>query len=152
MAKIRSSLNLKYNNQTIKQVLEFMYLGSTIYNSGSCQREVKLRIGQANAPFRKLSQIWRSKKYSFQLKLRLFNNNILSTLCFDFETWLIDKLIENKLLAFENRCLRQILKIHWFQKVRNTSIQQKTSQSLVTKVIQNRKWRYLCHVICVPET
>jgi hypothetical protein len=152
MVNTGSLFDLRCNNQTIEEIVEFKYLGSTIHNSGSCQREVKLRIGQVNTSSRKLSQIWRSQKYSLRLKLRLFNSNVFSTLCYGSETWQTDQILEKKLLAFENICLRRILNIHWLQKVTNTTIRQKTSQPLVTKVIKYRKWRYFGHVIRMSET
>jgi len=58
------------------------------------------------------SQIWCSGKYSVQTKLRLFNTNVLSKLCYSSETWHLDQQLERKLLAFEYTCLRLFLNIH----------------------------------------
>ena len=57
-ANTGSPFSLRCDNPTIETVVEFKYIGSTIHNSGSCQREeVKLRIGQVNASFRKLANL-----------------------------------------------------------------------------------------------
>ena len=154
MTNAGSPFDLRYNNQTIEPVVEFKYFGSTIRNF----RIVSARSPAKNLPgkkkftsLRKLSQIWHIQKYSLRLKLRLFNSSILSTLYYGSGTSQIDQILEKELLAFENMCLRHILNIHWSQKVTNATIRQKTSQTLVTKVIKNRKSRCFGHVICVPK-
>jgi len=52
---------LKVNGQLVECVDEFCHLGSTITNTGSCDKEVKTPVGKANSAFKRLDGIWRQK-------------------------------------------------------------------------------------------
>ena len=45
------NLNIVLNEETIKQVAQFCYLGSLITDNGSCSKEIKARIGMAKTAF-----------------------------------------------------------------------------------------------------
>ena len=54
-SKITPTCHIHINNETIKQVEKFKYLGSTITSDGRNDAEIKIRIGMA----RMLSKRWR---------------------------------------------------------------------------------------------
>ena len=85
MATTDYPLDMKCGDSTIEQVVEFRYLGNTVENSGSSEREVQQKIGQASGAFNRLKPVWRPKKYSLKLKLRLFNSNVLSAFLYSSE-------------------------------------------------------------------
>ncbi|XP_065577545.1 uncharacterized protein LOC136038401 [Artemia franciscana] len=109
------------------------------------------RIGQASGAFNRLKPVWRSKKYSLKLKLRLFNRNVLSALLYSSECWKLNQQQERRILAFENNCLRRILNIDWREHVTNQKVRSISGQPRVTDVIRQRRWRYLGHVIRMKE-
>ncbi|XP_065579629.1 uncharacterized protein LOC136039654 [Artemia franciscana] len=151
MATTDSPLNMKCGDSTIEQIVEFRYLGNTVENSGSSEREVQQRIGQASGAFNRLKPVWRSKKYSLNLKLRLFNSNVLSALLYSSECWKLNQQQKRRILAFENNCLRRILNIDWRDHVTNQIVRSISGQPRVTDVIRQRRWRYLGHVIRMKE-
>jgi len=55
----------------IESVEEFCYLGSVVSRDSSCNEEMKLRIGKANATFGRLSNVWKSKRLKLKFKIRL---------------------------------------------------------------------------------
>ena len=71
----------------IECVEEFCYLGSVIARDGSCDKEIKTRLGKANTTFGRLTNIWRNKRLSLQVKIRLYESLVLSTLQYGTETW-----------------------------------------------------------------
>ncbi|XP_065580172.1 uncharacterized protein LOC136040034 [Artemia franciscana] len=85
MATTDYPLDMKCGDSTIEKVVEFRYLGNTVENSGSSEREVQQKIGQASGAFNRLKPVWRSKKYSLKLKLRLINSNVLSAFLYSSE-------------------------------------------------------------------
>ena len=48
----------------IEKVDDFCYLGSYISYNGSCEKDVKVRIGKAAAVFGKMRKIWRNSNIS----------------------------------------------------------------------------------------
>jgi hypothetical protein len=151
MATSDSPLDIRCGDTAVEQVVEFKYLGNTVERTGSSEKEVQSRIGQASGAFNRLKPVWRSKKYSTKLKLRLFNSNVLSTLLYNSENWKLNQQQEKRILAFENNCLRRILNIDWRAHVTNQSVRSMSCQPLVTDVIRQRRWRYLGHVIRMTE-
>ena len=72
---------------------------------------VKIRIAKAVAIFGKLSTIWKSNNISMNLKLKIFNSNVIN----GSECWYSKKAIKEKLITFENKCLRKIMNIRWYE-------------------------------------
>ena len=52
-----------------------------------------------------------------------------------------------RLSGFNTYCLRKICRIYWPQKITNKELYQRTSQRDITRVIMQRRWRWLGHVI-----
>ena len=123
-----------------------------IHNTDSCHRKDKVRIDEGNASFRRLNQSRHNRHYSLRNNLRLFNNNFLLTPCYGSKTRNLDQHHERKLLALENTCLRHILDIYQTQNLMNATARLKISLPLITEVIKCWKWRYLGHLIHMPET
>ena len=139
MATTNSPLDMKCGDSTIEQVVEFRYLGNSVENSGSSEREVQQRIGQASGAFNRLKPVWRSKKHSLKLKLRQFNSNVLSALLYSSECWKLNQQQQKRILAFENNCLRRILNIDWREHVTNQIVRSISGQPRVTDVIRQRR-------------
>ena len=97
----------------------------------------------AHGAFNRLRRGWKSQKYSFRLKLRLFQSSVLSLLLHMSKTWHLNQQQEKKIHSFENTCLRRILNINWTQRIRNDTIRQQVQLPLITDVIRQRRWHYL---------
>ena len=99
------------DRKKVEVVDDFTYLGNSINSNGDMDKELDCRVGTAAAPFNQLGKIWRSKKFSLKTKMRFYNSNVLSTLLYGRETWHMKTSQENKLDAFDSKCIRKILGI-----------------------------------------
>jgi len=52
----------------IEKVDDFCYLGSYLSSNGSCEKNVKVRIGKAAAVFGKMRNIWKNDNISLKVK------------------------------------------------------------------------------------
>ena len=60
-SKITPTCHIHINNETIKQVEKFIYLGSTITSDGRNDAEIKIRIGMAKDAFQKMEKVIKNK-------------------------------------------------------------------------------------------
>ena len=63
------------------------YLGSIVTNSGRSEKDIKTRIGKANAVFGRLNNVWKNKRLCIRTKIRLYEALVLWTLRYGAETW-----------------------------------------------------------------
>ena len=52
-----------------------------------------------------------------------------------------------KIQVFVNRCLRQILGVRWYDRLRNEELWRGTAQEPIVQQIKKRKWRWLGHTL-----
>ena len=52
----------------------------------------------------------------------------------------VKKAIEEKLITFENKCLRKIMNITWYEFKTNKEIREMSKQPYVTIIIRSRRW------------
>ncbi|XP_071150110.1 uncharacterized protein [Mytilus edulis] len=104
---------VKLNEKDLEDVDTFTYLGEIVTTKGGCDNDMDNRLKKAKGQFSRLRKIWRSSVLSFKTKVRLFNSLVTSVLLYGCETWKTTEQDKKKLNTFQNRCLRQILKIIW---------------------------------------
>ena len=157
-AKKTKLLRVNANNQQpiqiygedIDDVQDFTYLGSKMTADGNVEIEVKVRIRKARHAFSLLRQTWKSRKLSTKTKLRIFQSNVISVLIYGAESWKTTRGLEDRLNAFQRKCLRQILGIHWPERIRNSTLYRRTSTHPITLVIKRRRWTWLGHLLRMP--
>ncbi|VEN34364.1 unnamed protein product [Callosobruchus maculatus] len=95
------------NHQAIKSVgrcevvQSFVYLGSLINNSGSCENEIRRRIQQARVAMTKLTKIWRDHNITKATKMSLVQSLVFSIFLYATETWTVKKADRARIDAFE---------------------------------------------------
>ncbi len=87
----------------------------------------------------RLKNVWSSSNISLHLKIKLFNACVKSVLLYGCETWFVTNNITQKLQAFVNRSLRNILGIWWLQIISNQELWKRTGQSKITVEIRRRE-------------
>ena len=141
-------INIHLANHTLEQVKSFIYLGGQIDEDGTCQNDVKRRIGLALGAMHALHPIWRAKDISNQTKIALYRSLVLSIVLYAAETWIIRKRDQDRLLSFEMSCLRRILGISRRDRIRNDHIRQKLDlETTIMDRIHSRRLTYYGHVI-----
>jgi len=134
------------DGHSIEVVSRFCYLGSNITPSNSLDQEISIRIGKAASAFRQLNNIWKSK-IKLQTKLKIYSAVVISTLVYGAETWATTKSQEQRLDAFDTRCLRIILRVRWWHRERNSNIREITRQPYVSTTIKRNRLRWYGHVL-----
>jgi hypothetical protein len=139
--------NLQLGQTEVENVQEFVYLGSLITWDNDCSKEIKNRIGKASGAMTKLRKTWSRKEISLATKVQLLNACVFSVLLYACETWTIKRRDKDAIKAFELRCYRRILKIHWTQKITNSEVKSRLGVEVdIFQRLMLRKLNFFGHV------
>ena len=138
---------VRLQQEEIKEVDKFTYLGSVVSKDAGADEDIKSRISKSRHVFRTLTPIWRSSALSLHKKFRIFNTKVKSVMLYGSETWRTTKTNRNKLQTFVNRCLRNILNIRWPEIISNKELWARTKQAPVEEDIKKRKWGWIGHTL-----
>ena len=115
------------DGQDIENVEEFSYLGATICKEG----------GQGC--FVRMKKTWRSSNISRRTKLKLFKTLVVPVVLYGCETWKMNK-GDNKVLdVFQNKCLRQILRIRWEENVTTGELHENADTKPLSVEVRRRR-------------
>ena len=138
---------------TIENVEKFEYLGSLLTWDNNCSEEIKRRIGKATGAFASLKHIWNSKKLKIENKLKILTTCVFSVLLYASETWTLKEADRKKLMAFEMKCYRRMLKINWRDMIRNDDIRKKIlKDETIVDIIKKRKLRLFGHICRMDDS
>ena len=152
--RLNSNVKEKVNidGRTIDDVDTFTYLGGVVTSKGGCDEDISNRLCKAKAQFRRLRKIWSSSSFSIQTKVKLFNSLVMSVLTYGSETWKTTERDKKKLDTFQNRCLRQLLRVRWPEKISNEELHRRTRTIKVSETIKQRKWKWIGHVLRMDDS
>jgi len=120
---------VKVEGIQIENVESFTYLGSNFTFDLDGETEVKTRLARAYTALKSMDKIWKSSTIKLTTKMRVLNTTIFSTALYGCETWVYTAAIKRRILAFENKCYRKILRIRWTQKITNEEIFRRVDRS-----------------------
>lgn len=139
------------NGNKVEIVDAFTYLGSTIHSTGSSEPEIRRRICIAREHMKSLDRnIWNSQ-ITLETKLRLYNVYIIPILLYGADTWTLTATSQRRLDAFDQWCLRRILKIPWHAHITNQEVRDRTRISPVSDLIRHRRLELFGHIARAPE-
>ena len=99
--------DIEINGEPVENVDSFVFLGSSITNTTD---DVKRRIALACSAFGRLkTNLWNRRGITNALKTRLYFSLILPIAIYGSETWTLKAGDCNRLLVFENDCLRSLI-------------------------------------------
>ncbi|KAI8513321.1 hypothetical protein Bbelb_099600 [Branchiostoma belcheri] len=125
----------------------FTYLGSTVTQNLSLDKELDRRIAKAAGVMTKLAKrVWDNNLLTLNTKLQVYRACVLSTLLYGSETWTTYARQENRLESFHLRCLRRILGISWRDRVPNTTVLERSGSLSLHLLLCQRRLRWLGHV------
>jgi len=125
--------------QEVAMVEEFVYLGSLVHSSTQSSPDISRRDAITRAAMQNLDkQIWRSR-ITIPTKLKLYNTCILLTFLHGSECWAVTKRDVLKIDALDQWCLRKLLGIKWYHRVRNDELRRTTGQPRLSAIVQ--AWR-----------
>ena len=124
---IRKEPEIRIDNQVLKNVDAFTYLGSTLTSNNSLDKEISNRIAKASSAFGRLrKRVWDVRGLRLETKCAVYRAVVLSALLYGCETWTAYRRHIKMLEQFHQRCLRSILNIRWFHKISNIQVLQQS--------------------------
>uniref|UniRef100_H3B235 Reverse transcriptase domain-containing protein n=1 Tax=Latimeria chalumnae TaxID=7897 RepID=H3B235_LATCH len=138
----------------VERVDHFVYLGLEIAAKETCATEIRRRIALAGTSFAKFDKIlWKSQDVSLETKLIVFNASVILVLQYGCKSWNApNHMQEERLNAFENRCLRRILKVRWQDHVNTTNLRERASnQPFLSSILHKRLLKWAGHVYRMNE-
>ena len=130
----------------IKQVEKFKYLGTYLSKDGSLKLEFEERLKRANQAMGMLKNVWCNGNFSVHTKIRIYKVMVRSILIYGHESWYSTVTTDKKFVAFENKVLRRILRIKWWQRVSNSRIREITGVQPVDEFVRFSRWKWIGHV------
>ncbi|CAB3981986.1 Hypothetical predicted protein [Paramuricea clavata] len=126
------------DGEVLNTMHKFKYLGSYISDDNKVDTEISDRIQMVSAAYGKLKKrLWDSYDISLTTKFAVFRAVILPALLYSMETMPLYRRHFNKLTNFQLRHLRQMLKLHWSDKIPNMEVLRRAGmpsiEALVTK-------------------
>jgi hypothetical protein len=147
IGKEHEDLQITVGGNQLEQVPEFVYLGAVISEDGSCEADIKRRIGLAAGTFGNLTTIWKAKNITIKTKVKVYETMVVPILLYGSECWSLKKTDERKIQTAEMSWLRRMIGISRLQRIRNEVIRKHLGQetSLVHR-IQERRLKWFGHV------
>ncbi|CAH8658448.1 unnamed protein product [Schistosoma rodhaini] len=149
-----STLELRIGSEVVERVDNFTYLGSLISPNGLVSDEISARIQKARLAFANLRHLWRRRDIRLSIKGRVYCASVHSVLLYGCETWPLRVEDARRLLVFDHRCLRNIARICWDNRVSNSEVRLRVlgnDGKSVDEVMNLHRLRWLGHVLRMPE-
>ena len=80
------NVNIVLNEERIRQVAQFCYLGSLIADNGSCGKEIRARIAMAKTAFNRRKELL-TRSMKRKVKKKIIKTVVWSVLLYGLETW-----------------------------------------------------------------
>jgi hypothetical protein len=142
-----SDIRAHVNGNDVEIVEAFTYLGSRAHHTGSSEPEIIRRISIARESMRSMDKnIWHSQ-ISLDTKLRLYNVFIIPVLLYGADTWTVTAALNRKMDAFDQWCLRRILRIPWNAFITNQEVRSRTQQTLLSELVRANRLKLFGHVV-----
>ena len=126
----------------LEVVNEFTYLGSTISNNLSLDKEIDRQIGKAASTLARLrTRVWKNPRLTIKTKVAVYNACVLSTLLYGSESWTTYAAQERRLNTFQTRSLRKLLGITWMSRTPNTVVLARCGLPTVFTMLRQRRLR-----------
>ena len=153
MTQKEKTCNIEIRGVRLEQVDTFRYLGSLITEDAADVKDIREKLARGLNTITTLKQLWKSHNIKMDTKMKLMRALVWPVATYGCESWTIKKKEEERINAFEMKCLRQILRVSWIEKRTNEWVLEKTGteRSLLNQ-IKRRKLTYFGHLMRKRET
>ena len=106
----------------METVTDLIFLGSKITADGDCNHEIKRCLLLGRKPMTNLDSILESKDIILLTKVHIVKAMVFPVVMYGCESWIIKKAEHRRIVAFELRCWRKLLRVPWTVRRSNQSI------------------------------
>ena len=139
---------IQIQQEPVKKVEEFQYLGSVLTSDARCTTEIKRRIGIGKTSFRKMKNVLTNSRISIETRKRAVKTYVWSTLLYGCEAWTVNREMELRLEAMEMWCWRRMMRVSWTERRSNASILETIGgRRELLATVRQRQMTFLGHVI-----
>ena len=113
---------VKMDDTKVQRVKEFKYLGSTVQESGSCEREVTKRVHAAWNGWRKVSGVICDRRLPARVKGKVYSSVVRPAMVYGLETVAVTRKQMEEMEVAEMKMLRFAMGVTRKDKIRNEYI------------------------------
>ena len=140
------------DNEPIKKVDKFLYLGSFLSSSCRIDDEIQNRTRQTHASFGRLSErVYLNRNLELDTKILVYKAICLSTLLYGSETWTLYRPQIRAIESTHIRLLKRIMGVTWKDRIPHTEILKRTNCYSIEAMLIRRQFRWVGHVLRMPE-
>ena len=112
---------VKIEDTEVPRIKEFKYLGSTVQESSSCEREVKKRVQAGWNEWRKVSEVICGKRLPARVKRKMYSSVVRPEMVFGLETVAVTKKQMKEIKVAEMKILRFAMEVTRKDKIRKST-------------------------------
>ena len=145
-----TSKSIEMAGMDLERVKKFVLVGSELNEEGpnGSVSEVRRRRALAAASFEALKRpLWKRSEISVKTKMRVFNACVMSRLLYGAETWTMYASDLESLEAFQNNCLRRILRSSWMDYITGVEVRRRCcGQPTMEEILRGRRLQWVGHM------
>ena len=138
---------VKMEDTKVPRVKEFKYLGSTVQESGGCEREVKKRVQAGWNGWRRVSGVICDKRLPARVKGKVYSSVIRPAMVFGLETVAVTKKQVEEIKVAEMKKLRFTMGVTRKDKIRNELIWSTVKVERLGMKMRESRLRWYGHVM-----
>ena len=112
----------------------------------STKQEVSIRIKAGRSVFGKNREIFLDRHLPMSLKRKVFNQCVLPAITYGCQTWFLTKALVKTLETSKRAMERRMLNVKLEDRIRDTTIRQRTRVTDIVQCVTNMKWKWAGHI------
>ena len=138
---------VKMEDTKVTRVKKFKYLGSTVQESGGCEREVKKRVQAGWNGWRKVSGVICDKRLPARVKGKVYSSVVRPAMVYGLETVAVTKKQVEEMEVAELKMLRFAMGVTRKDKIRNEHIRTAVKVERLGMKMREVRLRWYGHVM-----
>ena len=138
---------VKMEDAKVPRVKEFKYLGSTVQESGGCEREVKKRVQAGWNGWRRVSGLICDRRLPARVKGKVYSSVVRPAMVYGLETVAVTKKQVEEMEVAEMKMLRFAMGVKRKDKIRNEHIWSTVKVEQLGMKMRNGRLRWYGHVM-----
>ena len=138
---------VKMEDTKVPRVKEFKYLGSTVQESGGCEREVKKRVQEGWNGWRRVSGVICDRRLPARVKGKVYSSVVRPAMVYGLETVAVTKKQVEEMEVAEIKMLRFTMGVTRKDKIRNEHIKSTVKVERLEMKMREGRLRWYEHVM-----